>query len=222
MSVIATFSVDAQDFKLGAALTEYPDLRVRLERVIPVGDSYLPYIWASNDTVDEIKTKLETDGDIDSFEMVDKMDDKVLVRITWTEETDGFLRALADARGTILEGIGETESWRFQVRFDDHQELTQFYRSCAEREILLDVETVHNPGVPQSLDSVSHLTDAQREALTLALQRGYFDVPRRTNVVELAEELNISDTAVSQRLRRGIAAILSTSEIDNVDPSVSK
>ena len=219
MSVITTFAVDAEDFTLGAALTPNPGMRVRLERVIPVGDSFIPYLWASNETIEDIEAKLTAEADIASFQIVDETEDEALVRISWAADVDGFLRALGDARGTILEAVGESESWRFQVRFDDHADLTAFYRTCAEKGVTIEIESIHNPGVPRAFSGVSQLTEAQRETLALALQRGYFAVPRETTVVELAEELGISDSAVSQRLRRGIAAILSTSEIAQEDES---
>lgn len=47
------------------------------------------------------------------------------------------------------------------------------------------------------------LTPSQQEALAVALEQGYFDVPRTTTLVEIAERLGVSDQAVSERLRRG-------------------
>lgn len=38
----------------------------------------------------------------------------------------------------------------------------------------------------------------------LASERGYFDVPRVVTVDELADDLGVSTTSVSERLRRGI------------------
>jgi len=53
----------------------------------------------------------------------------------------------------------------------------------------------------------------QRDALSRAVAAGYFEVPRRTTLVELADELDISDTAVSQRIRRGMANVLQDSAL---------
>jgi len=48
------------------------------------------------------------------------------------------------------------------------------------------------------------LSEPQREALTLAVRRGYYDIPRGCTTAELADELGISDQAVTERLRRAI------------------
>jgi len=68
---------------------------------------------------------------------------------------------------------------------------------------------VKNPlGSPEGIES--NLTETQRDTLLTALQAGYFDVPRRINLQDLAEQFGISDTALSQRLRRGLTELLTS------------
>lgn len=50
------------------------------------------------------------------------------------------------------------------------------------------------------LDS-SDITKKQHEAVTLAVEHGYYDSPRKSDLSELATVLAISESAVSQRLR---------------------
>jgi predicted DNA binding protein len=52
------------------------------------------------------------------------------------------------------------------------------------------------------------LTPDQREALVLALNRGYFATPSEVTLDELADELDISRQALSTRIRRGNESIL--------------
>lgn len=47
---------------------------------------------------------------------------------------------------------------------------------------------------------VSSITDKQREALELALDIGYYETPRKSNLSHVAEKLGISESATSQRL----------------------
>lgn len=46
------------------------------------------------------------------------------------------------------------------------------------------------------------LSDKQREIITIALELGYFDVPRETTLDEIANEVGISASAASKRLVR--------------------
>lgn len=47
---------------------------------------------------------------------------------------------------------------------------------------------------------VSDVTAKQQEALETALEAGYYNTPRETDLAELADQLSISESAVSQRL----------------------
>lgn len=47
---------------------------------------------------------------------------------------------------------------------------------------------------------VSAITDKQQEALELAMDWGYYETPRGTDLGEIAAELEISESAASQRL----------------------
>jgi hypothetical protein len=51
-------------------------------------------------------------------------------------------------------------------------------------------------------------TERQRETLVAAYEMGYFAEPRETSLEELADALDLSPTAVSGRLRRGMKALV--------------
>lgn len=208
MSVITTISVPAEDFTLGATIRGAEDVQVRLDRVIPTGQVFVPYVWTANETVDAVRSSLAREEDVESAEVVETTPEAALIRIEWADGVDGLLEALDETGASVLEGIGEDGRWRLQLRFDDSGQLSRFFEQCTAREIPLAVESVHGPGSHQSVDIGAEMSDAQREAVELALAAGYFDVPRETTLVELAERLGVSDSAVSERLRRGTAAAL--------------
>lgn len=52
------------------------------------------------------------------------------------------------------------------------------------------------------------LTEKQVDTLVLALQHGYFDVPRDTQAQEVADELGISYQALSERLHRATSRLV--------------
>lgn len=57
-------------------------------------------------------------------------------------------------------------------------------------------------------DSTGALPAEERETLRVALEKGYFEVPRAASLVEVADELGRSDVEVSQQLRRGMGDVL--------------
>lgn len=58
------------------------------------------------------------------------------------------------------------------------------------------------------------LTPRQREALLVAHERGYFDIPRRASLEAVADELDITPSALSERLRRAHAHLVETAVDD--------
>jgi len=55
----------------------------------------------------------------------------------------------------------------------------------------------------------SLLTDRQRECLTLALRRGYFEVPRDSTLSAIADELGVDTSTASETIRRATGRIVS-------------
>lgn len=79
----------------------------------------------------------------------------------------------------------------------------------AYREAGVDVllKRMADYGGPRSaLDGV---TDRQREILETAYDRGYFDVPRRASADEVAAELSLDPSTVTEHLRRAERNLLS-------------
>lgn len=217
MSVIATLGVPAEDFILGASLAADPEVRIRLERVVPVGERFFPYLWVPADGIEVIEVALEEAASVDGFRIVDRANDAVLVRIDWAEGADGFIEALARSGATVLDGIGEGDRWQLQLRFEDHHQLTRFYGRCLDGDIAVDLERVHTNDDGGRFDTAVDLTPSQRETLELALAEGYFEVPRQTDLAALAAELGVSDVAVSQRLRRGLAQAVARMDLERGD-----
>ncbi|ADD06664.1 HTH-10 family transcription regulator [Natrialba magadii ATCC 43099] len=63
------------------------------------------------------------------------------------------------------------------------------------------------------------LPTEQREALQAAVDRGYYETPRRIDLSELAEELDVPRSTLSYRLRRAEATLATTfvSEADSIE-----
>jgi predicted DNA binding protein len=58
------------------------------------------------------------------------------------------------------------------------------------------------------------LTSAQREALTLAFESGYYDVPADVTLDSLSEMLGITSQALSERLNRGTKRLIESALIE--------
>ncbi len=98
----------------------------------------------------------------------------------------------------------ESDRIRVTVTVTDDESVEQLI-DCVDDVVdarTVDGRTADRKGRPESLQlDVRELTPKQWEALELAGERGYFDRPRGVDLETLADELAISKSAVSQRLR---------------------
>lgn len=73
--------------------------------------------------------------------------------------------------------------------------------------------------IQQETDSDSLLTDRQQWLLDQAIEHGYYDTPRRTTLVDLAEELTITKSTCSEILHRAEGQVLKEYRRDNCEDS---
>lgn len=91
------------------------------------------------------------------------------------------------------------------MRFPDRDALGAFRDQIERTE--LSVQAIHQWESAPRADRYG-ISDAQQEILHLASQRGYFDVPRQASLADLAEDLDVSSQAASERLRRGLDSLV--------------
>ena len=207
MSVIAKFRVAPHDFELGQILRVDGKSSVELETLVPVGEATIPLFWAYNSSRDTFLETIRRHPTVNSVSEVDAFEDRSLFKLDWDARQDQLFQGLEANDGQVLDAIGTPRSWEFEVRFPSHDELGRFREQCETARISLEVLRVYNATQPEAGPWYG-LTEPQREAIDLAVERGYYDIPRRCTTKELADELGISDQAVTERLRRAIVAIV--------------
>jgi predicted DNA binding protein len=100
---------------------------------------------------------------------------------------------------------------------DAVRELVTELRGAVARVRLARLAVVEGPdATEQATFDLSALTAKQRRGLELAVVRGYFDDDRDVRLSDLAEELGISKSALSQRLRTAQAKLV-TDVFDGLD-----
>jgi len=81
----------------------------------------------------------------------------------------------------------------------------------------LEIEAIgeYRPGAERLF---ADLTERQREAVAVALERGYFSDPRRATYADLAEDLGCSPETVGEHLRKAQATLFSEVVPDRARP----
>ena len=214
MSVIAEISIPGDEFELGRVMDLSSAGTVELESLVPAGNRAVPYFWVYDADFEAFETAVAGRPTVEDVSRVDTYDDRVLYTLRWSVDSDQVFTAIKWVDAYVLTATGSRGCWEFELRFPTHDDLSRFQDRCQQRDVCFEVLRVYDPSEPD-LGPWLGLTEPQREALVLAVERGYYDIPRNCATVELAEELGISDQAVTERLRRAIVTLSSNTVLSH-------
>lgn len=166
--------------------------------------------WMQGDEEDleRFEELLPDDPSIEGHEHLADLDERRLYRVTLTEEgIVGMTYLEAVELGiTFLDIRGTGEDLHYRAQIPSREVLSAYQQLCEDRGLGFRLVSLYQ-GEGSGGESYG-VTARQREILRSALEAGYFDVPRRTTLEELSEEVGISGQALSALLRRGQANLL--------------
>ena len=181
--------------------------KLEFERTASVLDGGSPSLVVSGDDAAAVVRSIRERPTIEDTTISGDTDDEVIVRLNWDAIVPNLLECMRENDGTVLSAIAQNDVWTFDIRFPSRDAASRFYTGYDDDTYPITIRRMNQQGAPYQASN-GQVTAEQREALSRAVAAGYFEVPRRTKLVDLAGELGISDTAVSQRLRRGLSTVL--------------
>lgn len=203
MSIIAEFRVRSPDLVLADALDTAPDVTLDLIKELGT-DRQRPYLffWAAGGDIETFETAMAEDPTVTDVRRYTDAEDSVLYRARITEETEVVSYPIwVEVGADQLEARYADGWWHNRMRFPDREALATVEEWCLDVGVDFDLERIYTDRPQGAVESC--LTDAQAEALRVAMAEGYFGVPREATMDDLAATLDISEQAVSERLRRG-------------------
>ena len=206
MAVIAHLRIPAESFELGRILELEESGTIELEDMVPLGEKAVPFFSVSDRVRESFEQNVENHPSVEDIVEVTRHDGERLYSLDWNVGRDVFLQGVVDLRGQLLSATGTVNTWEFEIRFPTHETLSEFQEYCSNAHISLEVGRIYNPVRPGT--GVWYgVTEAQRDTLMRAVQGGYYSIPRRMSTQDLANDLDISDQAVTERLRRAIVTL---------------
>ena len=203
MSTIAELSIPAAEFALADTLDAFPDAKFETERVVAhETDRIMPFVWATGDIErDRLDEALADDPSVEEFTELAAFDEEWFYRMEWVEDIRIVLHVLLDQEATVLDADGRDGEWHLRILFPDRDSLSATYDFSQEEGLTMTVERIYdlNGGDRDRYG----LTDLQHETLVAAVEAGYFDIPQESTLDELADDLDITHQALSERLHRG-------------------
>lgn len=207
--------IPAEEFTLYEALRSLSGVEFEIERVVQSGDdAVMPLVWVRGADFDEVEAALEADPSTRDVSLLSTFEDEQLYRMQWVSEVEVVLQMLTNSAATVMDAFGRDGRWYLRVLYPDQESLTKTNDFVDDNGLTFEVTAIRQmEGKPVGRYG---LTEAQFEALAAALDAGYFAIPRETSLSDLADQLDISHQALSERLRRATEALVEDALIPGV------
>lgn len=167
------------------------------------------WFWMRGDEYDRFEAAIPDDPTVINLERLSEGDGQRLYRVDFTDY--GYRFSTYPYWGRYDLSLASAESardgWELGMYCPGRSDFKEFVRECNASGISVRTFAIREGRV---LDAVGKnaLTPPQREAVVLAYEEGYFEIPRESSLARLANELEITKQALSERLRRAVAKLI--------------
>ncbi|SNR52260.1 helix-turn-helix domain-containing protein [Halorubrum vacuolatum] len=217
MSITATIHIEHERLALVPTLRSLGDVTIRVipQGTTDPGSAVFPFLVEYDDR-ETIEDTFEADPTVATYELVDWTDRTGIYYIEHTPETELISTIVTDENGFLAHTETKDRGWLVRLVLPDRVALNSIWEYATERDISLDIINVYGNADSGGEESYG-LTDEQRLALQVAYDNGYFSEPREMSLNDVAEQMDLSSTAVSGRLRRGIRNLIAATIDDAND-----
>lgn len=180
---------------------------MRYEYAAPATDTSL-FISVFGGEYEAVERALEADHTVSDSVRIATFANRAIYRVTTESALDPVPPRCSEEGLFVFKITSGDQGWIVRTYLPDREALAVFRESCRDRGISFRVRQLQES--EPSDDATYFLTEQQHEILLLAYYAGYYDIPRRVSQGDLADQLDISTSAVSQRLRRAVAELVAT------------
>jgi predicted DNA binding protein len=204
MSVTATIHIEHDRLALVPTLRSLDDVEIRVitQGTTAPGATTFPFLIEHPDR-SELEASLEADTTVARYDLVDWTDGTGIYYIEHTPETVYISTVVTEVNGFLVHTETKGNGWVARLLLPDRQALNTIWNFANDQGMSLDILDLYGDD-DAGTDSSYGLTDEQTAALVTAYENGYFGEPRDMSLDEIAEEMGLSSTAMSGRLRRGM------------------
>lgn len=212
--------ISIQQPTLLQALRDVPSTKVIWEEmnITEHGDVILLF-WAESNDYEAFEAAIRSDSTVRNPKCLTTFSDRRLYQVEQVGE--GRMKsahsALVESGAIIQQGVGTHEGWTLQIAFPTHDALQQYCALYEDAEVQFTLLAKYEQPHGRQRGDLG-LTEKQEQILFLAAKRGYYKVPRKVDLSDLADELGISHQAASERLRRAVDVLICRSVSTDLSP----
>ncbi|MFC6906019.1 helix-turn-helix domain-containing protein [Halalkalicoccus tibetensis] len=209
MATIIEIRIPVEEFALAETIENASELRIEIEQLVAQNsESAMPFVWATTDDHAAFERALSGDPSVEEFSALAETGEDRLYQLRWATGVEHVLYLILKKGGGIRNASIHTndDAWTVQLLCPARDMSSEIYEFCEDNDLSLTVDAIYD--LDGNRGSGHGLTKRQYESLLEADEMGYYDVPRHITLSELAERLDVSHQALSERLRRGHGALV--------------
>lgn len=210
MGTVVDVTIPTDQFALAETVAAVPDATFEAVRVAAHGPrGMMQFLRVSSASPYRLHDALATDSTTTEVTRLSSASPHALYRIAWERSVWAVMGVFVGANRVLLDARGQSDRWEFRVVFPDQTSVSEACDSWREHGIDPSIRRVNR--VPDLVeDGGIQLSHCQHETLLEAFEMDYYDVPRGITLNDLADSLDISHQALSERLRRGHRNLIET------------
>ena len=226
MAVLSSVQFAHPEGALSHTLSALPDADIRVLREAGTDPEHVVSVFMfQGPQVERITDVLRADPSVARTHPMPNYRGTHVFGIEFAPDTKLLAPTVTEQQGFALEAkradpdsglAGWQERWLFASRAGLNA-VWEHARDAGYRFEVLSISRFR----PEGSAATGALTEEQRETIAYAYDRGFFEEPRGTSLEELAEELDLSSTAVGGRIRRGINALVKATVIEETTTDAS-
>lgn len=208
MGYVAVIHVSHEELLLQPTITSIDSVHVRREyEISPSADETHLYVSVTGTIPPDFPAILDEDPTISEFGKVVEFGDRSIYRVTIDTPIVPVPPIFSTVKGYLLAAESNGAGWKVRSHLPDRDAITALKEEFNQQNVDFRVVRLFDTN---SIDRLNHagLTEKQRDLLLNALYAGYYDIPRRASQADLADQLEISTSAVSKQLRRAVSQLI--------------
>lgn len=193
---------------LATLSTEYPDAEFTLLTSCETTDGHVTVVEITGLDHDVARRYFETDPDVRSYEEIHAGEQRLVVQFRQRSEPAPG-RAGRESGNPPPFPMRIQDGWVRTEATTTHDQLTRYTTELEAADVAYELISITQSNDPHEL-----LTDRQRQFVTAAIERGYYDSPRRCSLTDIADEFGVNKATASGILHRAEGTIITESMRD--------
>lgn len=211
----AELYAEGPDLALSRTIRSRPEATIEVVSDAATDPQHRPHLFRIEaPSFEPIEDALSEDHTVASFVTVVEGEDDRTYRIEYADRAKLLTPKISELDGLTLGSMSHAKGWHLRLQLPDHDALYELDRFADEEGIRLEILGLQQIDEGEALEEFG-LTEPQREALVSAFVNGYYDDPREASLEDVAEELGITPSAASGRLRRGSTRLIEAALLED-------